>query len=100
MNDQIHKVVFGKNPPVKKCTENGIPFVYTYHPKVGKLMKGLLPFLCSGEEAEKVFSPPSIASYRSARKVKDYIVKSKLHPAERSIDCRGYEVLCAKLAKT
>ena len=47
VNDQIGKVVFGKNPPVKKSSENGIPFVATYHPKVtdlGQLIKDLLLF--------------------------------------------------------
>ena len=34
MNDQIDKVIFDKNPPVKKSSENGIPFVATYHPKI------------------------------------------------------------------
>ena len=48
VNDQINKVVFGKNPPVKKSSENGIPFVATSHTKVKdlvKLVKDLLPFL-------------------------------------------------------
>ena len=77
VNDQIDKVVFGKNPPVKKPLKNGIPFVATYHPKVkdlGKLIKDLLSFLCSDEEVEKVFSPHPIASYTGARKIKDYLV--------------------------
>ena len=46
MNGQIDKVILGKNPPVKKSSEYGIPFVATYHPKVkdlGKLIKDLLP---------------------------------------------------------
>ena len=77
VNDQINKVVFGKNPPVKKSSENGIPFVATSHTKVkdlGKLVKDLLPFLYSDEEVEKVLSPPPISSYRSAGKMKDYIL--------------------------
>ena len=48
VNDQINKVVFSKNPPVKKSSENGIPFVAISHTKVkdlGKLVKDLLPFL-------------------------------------------------------
>ena len=64
----------------------------TYHPKVkdlDKLIKDLLPFLYSDEEVEKVLSPPPIASYRSARKIRDYIVRSKLYPVEESADCRG-----------
>ena len=92
VNDQIDKVVFGKNPPVKKSSENGVPFVATSHSKVKdlvKLIKDLLPFLYSDEEFEKVFSLPPIASYRSARKItKDYIARSKLYPVERSLGCR------------
>ena len=64
----------------------------TYHPKVkdlGKLIKDLLPFLYSDEEVEKVLLPLPIASYRSARKIKDYIVRSKLCPVEESVGCRG-----------
>ena len=92
VNGQMDKVVFVKNPHLKKSSENGIPFVATHHPKVkdlGKLSKDLLPFLYNDKEVEKVFSPSPIASYRSARKIKDYIVRFKLYPAERSVDCRG-----------
>ena len=53
--------------------------------------KDLLPFLYSDEEVEKVFSPLPIASYRSARKIKDYIFRSKLYPVERNVGCRGCE---------
>ena len=92
VNEQIDKIAFGKNPPVKKSSENAIPFVATFHPKVnnlGKLIKDLLPFLYSDEEGEKVFSPLPIASYRSAGKIKDYIFRSKLYPVERNVGCRG-----------
>ena len=85
VNDQKDKFVFCKNPPVNKFWENGIPFMATYHSKVkdlGKLVKDLLPFLSSDEEVEKVFSPPPIASYRSARKIKDYIFRYKLYSVE------------------
>ena len=64
----------------------------TYHPKFKhrcKLIRDLLPFLYSDEEDDKVFSPAPIASYRSARKIKDYIVRSKLYSFERSVVCRG-----------
>ena len=65
----------------------------TYHQKVkdlGKLIKDLFPFLYSDEEVQKVFLRPPNASYRSARKIKDYIVRSKLCPVERSVACQGY----------
>ena len=34
VNNQIGKVVFGRDQSVKKSLESGIPFVTTYHPKV------------------------------------------------------------------
>ena len=71
VNYQIDKVVFGKNPPLKKSSENEIPFVTACHSKVkdrGKFIWDLLPFLYSDEEVKKVFSLPPIASSRSARK--------------------------------
>ena len=93
VNEQTNKVAFGKSQPSKKTSENGVPFVVTYHPKVkklGKLLKDLLPFLYSDEEVEKAFSPPTMVSYRSARKIiKDYIVRSKLYPLERNVGCGG-----------
>ena len=86
VNNQIDKVVFGRDQSVKKNLESGIPFVTTYHPEVkelGKMMRDLLPFVYNDGEVQKVFSPPPIVSYRSARKIKDYIVRSKLHPVEK-----------------
>ena len=64
----------------------------TYHPKVRKLeklIKDLLPFLCSDQEVQKVFQPPPMVSYRSVRRIKDYIVTSKLYPLVRNIGCGG-----------
>ena len=69
---------------------SGIPFVSTCHPKVkkiGKLIMDLLPFLYSDGEVQKVFSPPPIVSYSSARNIKDYIVRSKFYLVERKVGC-------------
>ena len=80
VNNQIDKVVFGRDQSVKKNLESGIPFGTTYHPKVKelwKLIRDLLPFLHSDGEVQKFFSPPPIVSYRIARKIKDYIERSK-----------------------
>ena len=81
-NHQIDKVVFGTDQSVKKNLEDGILFVATYQLKVkklGKRIRDLLPSLYSDGEVQKVFLPPPIVSYRSARKIKDYIVRSKLY---------------------
>ena len=72
VNEQINKVVFSKSQPSRKNSENGVPFVVTYHPKIkklGKLIKNLHPILYSDEEVQKVLSPPPMVSYRSARKI-------------------------------
>ena len=53
------------------------------------MIKGVLPFLCSDREVQKVFSPPPIVSYRIARKLKYYVVRLKQHPVERKVGCRG-----------
>ena len=91
VNNQIDKIVFGRDQSVIKNLTSGIPFVTTYHPKVkdlGRLIRDLLPFLYSDGEVQKVFSPPSIVSYRIARKIKNYIVRSKLYPVERKVGYR------------
>ena len=91
VNNQIDKAAFGSDQFVQKNWESGIAFVTTYHPKVkelGKLIRDLLPFLYSDGEFQKVFSPPPIVSYRSGKKIKGYIVRSKLYPVERKVVCR------------
>ena len=66
VNNQIDKVVFGRDQSVKKNLESGLPFITTYHPNVkkelGKLIRDLLPFLYSDGEVQKVFLPPPIVS--------------------------------------
>ena len=41
VNNQIEKVVFGGDQPVKENLESGIPFVTTYHPRLKSLEKWL-----------------------------------------------------------
>ena len=86
VNNQIGKVVYGRDQSVKITLESSISFVTTYRPKVkelGKLIRDLLPFLYIDEEVQRVLSPPPMVSYRSARKIKDYIGRSRLYPVER-----------------
>lgn len=48
-----NKVISGKNLPVKKSSENRIPFVATYYPKVkdlGKLIKDSISLFYYDEE--------------------------------------------------
>ena len=57
VKEQIDNVVFGENVPIKKSSENGIPFVSKDR---GTLVKDLLSVFYSDEELK---SPP-IVSYR------------------------------------
>ena len=88
LNDQIDKVVCGKNPSVKKSSESRIPFVAAYH--LGKLVKYLFSFLYSDEEVNKIYSLSQIVSNRRVKKKKDYIVIFKMYPVESSVGCEGY----------
>ena len=77
VSKQIEKVVFGKQPFRKDTSEQSVPFVATYHLKLkdlGTLIKSLQLFLHSNNEVQRVFSPAPMVSYRSARKIKDFIV--------------------------
>ena len=70
VNNQIDKVVFGRDQSVKKNLESGIPFISNYHPKVKKelrkLIRDLLPFLYSDGEVQKIFHP--LRSYHEKNK--------------------------------
>ena len=88
VKEQIDRVVFGKQPTHEDTSEQGVPFVATYHPKLkdlGKLTEKLQLFLYSDREVKRVFSRTPVVSYRSSRKIKDYIVRSKLYPVETKV---------------
>ena len=56
--EQIEKVVFGKQAFCKDTSEQGVPFVATYHPKLkdlGKLIKNLQLFLYSDNRLKEFF---------------------------------------------
>ena len=74
------KLFLIKNQPGKENSENGIPFVVTYHSKVkepGKMIMKSLPLLYSDEEVQN-------AAYKNK-----VLNRFKLHPFERNVGCRG-----------
>ena len=77
--NQIDKVVSGRDQSVNKNLASDFPFATTYQRNVKELrelIRDVLRFLYSDREVQKFFSPPSIVSYRIARKIK-YIVRFK-----------------------
>ena len=85
--EQINKAAFGKQQTCKDTSEQGVSFV----PGCAKLkdlvmlIKNLQLFLYSDSKVKGAFSPAPVVSYRSARKIKDHIVRSKLYPIERKV---------------
>ena len=73
----------------------GIPLVTTYPPRLkdlSSLIKRNLPYLYADQEAKKVFTPAPFFSFRSARNLKNFFVRSKIYPLERetgSEKCNG-----------
>ena len=57
-----------------------------YHPKLKSLYKILsknLYLLYMNKEVKKVFTPKPMISFRSARKLNNYLVRGKIYPIER-----------------
>ena len=71
VNNQIDKVVYGRDQSVKKTLESGISFVATYKPQVkelGKLIRDLLLFLYCDEVGYLISSYDILQKcYRSKR---------------------------------
>ena len=67
-------------------------------------MKKLEHLLYQDEYDKRVFTPPPMVSYRSARKLSSYLVRAKLYPLERkrgSYKCGNLRCLvCNNIAET
>ena len=103
IDSQIGKVKFGQRLKAgSKQAGFGFPFVITYHPRLKKIMKiikKLEHLLYQDESVKRVFTPPSMVSYCSARKLSSYLVRVKLYPFERkrgSYKCGNLKCLVCK----
>ena len=102
------KVKFGKMLKAgSKEADLGVPFVIMYHPKLKKraqIMKKLEHLLYQDKSVKRVFTPPPMVSYRSARKLSRYLVRDKLYPLERkrgSYNCDNLTCLvCNNIEET
>ena len=92
----MEKVNFRKNKKESGINKKkGVPFVVTYYPKLknlNKIIKDNLYLLYMGDEVKKTFPLSPMISFRCSRKIKNYIVRAKLYPAERTV--RSYK--CGK----
>ena len=91
----------------KQEKETGIPLVTPYHPRLKDLssfIKRNLPYRYADQEVKKVFTPAPFVSFRSARNLKRFLVRSKVYLLERKIGsekCNGKKgLVCLNVAET
>ena len=97
---EMNKVKFSghwdKNKAKKKS--KGVPLVITFHPllkDVGNIIHKNLYLLYTDQEAQRVFTPGPMITFRSARKLSSYLVRAKLYPLERTAgSCKCYGKRC------
>ena len=99
VKEQMKREVFGKTGETWKDSTKLVPFVVTFHSKLtflAKKIKGPSRCLHIDLEVKAVFRPAPMVSFLSARKVKDYLVRTKLYPLERNISLGNVTKLYAK----
>ena len=87
----MKRVVFGKTGKTREDSTKGIPFAVTIHPKLtflARKIKELSKYLHIDLEVKAALTPTPMVSFRSAKKIKDYLVRAKLYPLERDLGSR------------
>ena len=80
---EMRKVKFSGYTRRNKREKKGVPFVITYHPSlknIGRIINQNLYILYMNEEVKSVFAPAPMISFRSARKLSSYLVRTNLYP--------------------
>ena len=81
-DSQMGKVKFGQRLKAGSKQEGvGVPFAITYHPKfkkIAQIMKKLEHLLYQNESVKRVFTLRPMVSYRSGRKLSNYLFRAKL----------------------
>ena len=92
---EMGKVKFSGYTKRNKREKKGLLFVITYHSSlknIGRIINQNLCILYASEDVKSVFTPASVISFCSARKLRSYLVRAKLYPLERtagSVQCKG-----------
>ena len=84
VESEMKKVKFvSKNRNTKRGKSlKAVPFVMTYHPKLKSMKKVIhkyLDLLYMDNEIKRVFTPKTMISFQSARKLSSYLVRTKLY---------------------
>ena len=74
IDSQIGKVKFGqKFKAGSKQAVVSVPYVIRYHPKLKKIAQVMKKLEYQDESLKRLFTPPPMVSYRSARKRTSYL---------------------------
>ena len=85
IGEKMMKVKFSEKDSKKSKGSKGVPFVVTYHPYLSCfscIIKDNLNILYMSRETKAVFSPGPMVSFRSARRISSYLVRTKLYLLE------------------
>ena len=69
-------------------TQKVLPLAVTYHPllkSLSSMVNNNIYLLHMDQEVKRIFTPKPMVSYRSARKLRSYLVRAKLYPIERKV---------------
>ena len=97
---EMNKVKFSgdwdKNKTKKKF--KGVPLAITFHHLLkdfGNIIHKNLYLLCMDQEAQRVFTPGHMITFRSATKLSSYLVRAQLYPLERTVgSCKCFGKRC------
>ena len=91
--EQMKCAFFGKTDKTRKGSTKGVPFVVTFNPKLTLLAKKnieLSKYLGIGLEVKNAFTTTPMVSFRSARKIRDYLLSAIRCPLERNVGSTKY----------
>ena len=97
---ETNKVKFSSNRDKNKSKKKskGVPLVITFHPLLNDAANVIpknLYLLYMDQEAQRVFTPGPMITFRSARKLSSYLVRAKLYSLERTAgSCKCYGKRC------
>ena len=97
ISDQVNRALRSEENVKEKdgqhMKENGVPLVLTYNPNFNNLsflIRKNLQFLYADPETKRVFTPAPFVSFRSARNLKSFLVRSKVYPLKRKVGSAKY----------
>ena len=102
---EMNKVKFSGHWDENKAKKKskGVRLVITFQPllkDVGNIIHKNLYLLYTDQEAQRVFTPEPMITFRSARKLSSYLVRAKLYPLETTVtSCKCYGKRCEVLLK-